>query len=534
MRRWWKPKSISTKLFALTSVLLIAFLTVLMLVQSTFFESYYQSKKMNQLKQGLANFKSLYYKSPADLSTLPKLFPELEKNLSATAAIMQLRDGLVTTGPQTKTKAIIQIDKTGQIVNSSISPLPAFEPETMMSLMTAINQFRGDTNLTRRVVDLGETASYVTRTSDRSGKYIAAVVPLSKDGITGMTDSLLLAVTSLQPVGEAAGIMKDFYLYFLLLAVLAILLLTYMYSRMISRPLIKLNNAAAQMAKLDFSVKCEVQSQDEIGSLGRTLNFLSGNLNETLGQLHTANVQLKADIEKEKELEKLRREFVASVSHELKTPISLISGYAEGLKDGIVSGARREDYLDVILEESGRMAGLVQDMLDLSQLESGKFTLTVAEFQLHELIHSTVDNMFMEFERRGIQCLLELQGPAVAYGDATRIRQVLTNLLSNASKHAAAGGNIRIRTSTVNEDVQVDIFNEGAPIPEADLPRIWETFYTVEKSHNREHAGSGIGLAIVHNILTLHGGKFGVFNTSTGVTFYFTLQLAPPEERTYA
>lgn len=526
MRGYWKPRSISTKLFALTSLLLIAFLTVLLIVQTNFFESYYQHKKINQLQDGLAEFKNRHYKSQADLNALPKLFPELEKSLSATAAIVQLRDGIVTMGPQAKTKAIVQMDRNGTLISTSSPTLPALEPESMMNLMTAVKKFRNDANLSRKVINLGESAAYLTQDTGTSGKSIAAILPLS-NGAGSSTDYVLLAVTSLQPVGEAAGIMKDFYLIFLLLAVVAILLLTYFYSRMISRPLIKLNNAASQMAKLDFTVECEARSQDELGSLGRTLNFLSGNLNATLGQLNTANEQLKADIEKEKELEKLRREFVASVSHELKTPISLISGYAEGLRDDIVSGARREEYLDVILEESSRMAGLVQDMLDLSQLESGKFKLAEANFSLRELIAGTADKMSMEASRREVELQLELHGPEYARGDAVRIGQVLTNLLSNAMKHTPEGGRIQIRTVAENGNVLVELYNEGEPIPEADLPRIWETFYTIEKSHNREHAaGSGLGLAIVRNILALLGSRFGVYNTTAGVTFYFTLRAA--------
>lgn len=520
--RYLRPQSISTKLFAITSLLLIAFLTLLLVIQSNFFESYYRHKKMNQLEAELAAFAAQHYQSPADLNALPKFIPELEERLSATAGIMQLRDGTLTLGPQARTKAIVQMDKNGNVISMS-NQSPAFEPQTLMPLMNALKRFRNDIGLTRQVADLGHTVSFLPPALGPEGASVAGVFPLASGN--GAAEYALIAAVSLQPVGEAAGILKDFYVYFLLLAVAAILLLTYLYSRMITRPLKKLNNAASQMAMLDFTVRCDVRSQDELGSLGHTLNFLSGNLDATLRQLHSANEQLKADIEKEKQLEKQRREFVASVSHELKTPISLISGYAEGIKDGIVTGTRREEYIEVILDESSRMAGLVQDMLDLAQLESGKFKLNEAKFPLHDLIRSMSDKMDMDFRRRGIQCRMDLRGSAEAYGDVSRIGQVLANLLSNASKHTPDGGTIRIQTEDDKDGVQIRVHNNGAPIPDEELPRLWETFYTVEKSHNREHAaGSGLGLAIVRNILALHGSRYGVYNTADGVTFYFTLQ----------
>lgn len=527
-------RKISTKLFVLTSLLLVFFLTLLMAVQSSFFESYYESKKTNELKTALETFRSTYYKSQDDLSGLVEQFSVFEKQYSATMAIGQMKDGSLVLGTQPRISFVQVVDKDGNSIQRQQQLLrPPVPDNGLKDALAAMSSWRENNALVRRVINLGETVSFAGQSGSANpgASTIAAVAPL-KNG--DATDNVLLAVSSLQPVGEAASIVRDFYVYFLILAIALIVLLTYLFSRMISRPLVKLNEAAGQMAKLDFTVKCEDGSRDEIGSLGGTLNFLSQNLNDTLGQLHSANEQLKADIETEKRLERLRREFVASVSHELKTPISLIGGYAEGLKDGIVQGERQEEYLDVIVQETERMANIVSDMLDLSQLEAGKFNLRKEPFRIGTLAESLTDKMFVELNKKRIHCGVELEdADAVVLGDEFRIGQVLTNLLGNAIRHTPEDGKIRIVTvegpgagvpGSVGT-IEVQLFNEGEPIPETDLPHIWDTFYTVDKSGNRGLGGSGIGLAIVKNILTLHGSKFGVRNEANGVVFFFTLPL---------
>lgn len=529
-------RKISTKLFVLTSLFLTVFLTLLMIVQSSFFESYYERKKINELKNELVAFKNSYYKGPGDVDRLTERFTEFEQRNSATIAISQVRDGILLLNTQSRMTVIQTVDKNGESIHreSKRQIITAGPDNGLRSVMTARNKWQSDSALVRRVLDLGETVALVDRSGGAGSSTIAAVTALGGELSAEYT---LIAVASLQPVGEAAGIVRDFYVYFLLLAIALIVLLTYVFSRMISRPLVKLNEAAGRMAQLDFTATCDEGSRDEIGSLGGTLNFLSQNLNDTLGQLHAANEKLKADIENEKRLERLRREFVASVSHELKTPISLIGGYAEGLRDDIVhgDGERRREYLDVIVEETERMSSIVKDMLDLSQLEAGKYKLSKEPFKIGALAGALADKMFAEPKKR-IVCEVELEDAgAVVYGDEFRIGQVLTNLLGNALKHVPEGGKIRIGTEEAagggvpgaHGAVRIEVYNDGDPIPAADLPYIWDTFYTVDKSGSREPSGgSGIGLAIVKQILTLHGSEFGVRNKETGVLFYFTLPLA--------
>ncbi|SQB92893.1 sensor histidine kinase [Clostridium tetanomorphum] len=197
-------------------------------------------------------------------------------------------------------------------------------------------------------------------------------------------------MASLQPIDEAVSVIEELYKYFSIGAVFFIVILAFIYSNMITKPLIEINKVATKMAKLDFSEKCNVKSEDEIGNMASSLNFLSENLNEALTSLKEANVKLEEDIEKERKMEKARREFVAAVSHELKTPISLIDGYAMALKDNIFGEEEKDYYLDIIIDEGRKMGSLVNDMLDLSNLESGSFKLTREEFDICNLIKFTL------------------------------------------------------------------------------------------------------------------------------------------------
>jgi signal transduction histidine kinase len=335
-------------------------------------------------------------------------------------------------------------------------------------------------------------------------------------------DEIIFAVSSLQPVNEASAVIKEFYIYFYIGAIALIIILSLVYSNMISKPLLSLNEAASNMAELDFSKKCNIAREDEIGNLANTLNFLSENLNEALNSLKRANIKLEEDIEKERLLEKMRKEFVASVSHELKTPISLISGYTEGLKDGVFEVEEREYYLDVILDESNKMGNLVSDMLDLSQLESGNFKLDKEDFYIDELINSTLKKFSALIKDKNLELHLNLIKRIKINADWTRIEQVMTNFITNALRHTCEKGFISVSMEeNKGREVCIYVENSGVHIDNEEINKIWDNFYKIDKSRNRKLGGTGIGLAIVKSILILHGYKYGVENTEKGVRFYF-------------
>lgn len=340
----------------------------------------------------------------------------------------------------------------------------------------------------------------------------------------------LFTVSSLQPVGEAVEVMRDYYLYALLFALALIAGMALLYSKMISKPLIQMNHAAAKMAKLDFSEKCKVRSRDELGNLAVNLNCLSENLNSTLQELKTANEQLQSDIEKERNLEKLRKEFISGVSHEFKTPLGIIRGFAEGLKDHIAEG-KRDHYLEVIIDEIGKMDDLVLDLLDLSRLESGMYKLKWECFCILELLREVEHRIQESITEKGIHVEYDSHASQVpVLGDVRRIEQVVMNIMSNAVRHTPKAGHIRVSLVKKEDLVMVSVENQGEPIPEAELSKVWDRFYRVEKSRGRKAGGTGLGLSIVKNIVELHGREYGVINTEEGVCFYFAVALAPEGE----
>jgi len=282
-----------------------------------------------------------------------------------------------------------------------------------------------------------------------------------------------------------------------------------------------MNNAATKMAELDFSVKCDIQSNDELGSLSQSLNTLSHNLESSLTELRDTNSKLIDDIEREKQQELIRKEFVANVSHELKTPLGIMKGFAEGIKDGIFED-KKEYYLDVIIDEIEKMNVMIFDMLEISKLESKEYTLSKNVFEIDELLKKVKFRFDPMLNDNKLTASMDLK-PYKVSGDSSKIEQVLMNLFSNAIRYSAENEKIKIRVIENNEKIRVSISNSGSYIAEEDISKIWDRFYRVEKSRNKSQGGTGLGLLIVKNILELHESEYGVRNTKDGVEFYFHL-----------
>ena len=261
-----------------------------------------------------------------------------------------------------------------------------------------------------------------------------------------------------------------------------------------------------------------------MGELAGTLNFLSFILNKTLSELESANMQLQEDIERKHKLEKMRKEFTADVSHELKTPISIIQGYAEGLKDGI--GTDDMDfYLDTIIDEANNMSTLVREMLDLSKLEIEENTLNLQHVNIHELANNIYEkyNNSITDKNFSFHYLIDDNSLLVTC-DRFRIEQALKNLLTNAVKHTPSSGLISLTIDNLDDEkIIIIVENSGSSIPENEITLIWDKFYRTDKSRSKDSGGSGLGLAITKSIFELHNSLYGASNTSDGVQFYFTL-----------
>ncbi|MDD3744923.1 MAG: HAMP domain-containing sensor histidine kinase [Anaerostipes sp.] len=297
----------------------------------------------------------------------------------------------------------------------------------------------------------------------------------------------------------------------------------FLYSKRFTRPIEEMSHAARRMSELDFDVKVKSYGDDEIGRLGESINDLSTRLEEIISELKTANVQLQNDIEKKVQIDEMRKEFLSHVSHELKTPIALIQGYAEGLKDNILDDPESQEfYCDVIGDEAKKMNKMVQKLLTLNQIEFGNNQVNMEHFDIHELIENMISANKIFFEKTHVTVEFK-EKPTYVWADEFMIEEVFGNYFSNARNHVTEGGIIRVRFEKRDTDLRVYVFNSGQHIPEEDIDKLWVKFYKVDKARTREYGGSGIGLSIVAATMNAHGKEYGVANVEGGVEFYFDL-----------
>ena len=295
-------------------------------------------------------------------------------------------------------------------------------------------------------------------------------------------------------------------------------------SRKFTNPILQLNDIANKMSKLDFSKKYRItDTEDEINELGRSINTMSDKLESTIKELQKNNIELEKDIEEKSKIDEMRKQFISDVSHELKTPIALIQGYAEGLIENVNSDEEsRKFYAEVILDETNKMDKLVKQLLELMKLEYGKREFDNEKFNINELINEVLRKCSVMINEKNIKVYFENKEPIYVYADEFYMDQIITNYLTNAIKHAEEvekETKIEIKVEKVSNKIRVSVFNTGENIPEEDLQRIWGRFYKLDSSRNRQDGGSGIGLALVKAIMNNYQNEYGVENKKNGVEF---------------
>ena len=303
-----------------------------------------------------------------------------------------------------------------------------------------------------------------------------------------------------------------------------------LYSRYITRPIVTLNGISRKMADLDFSWKCSEKREDEIGELARSFNVLSEKLSSALEQLQEANLALKEDIDREREMERQRMMFFSAVSHELKTPITIMKGQLEGMIGNIGVYRDRDKYLDRSLETACRMEGMVQEILTVSRMESD-FTIQKKEVDLSRLVEVQAGHFRELAEQKQISLQMNLEESLMVYGDPALLKRVADNLLSNALNYSPEGERVFIAVRKKDGKVFFMVENTGVTIPEDCLPHLFEAFYRVEKSRSRKTGGSGLGLYLVKMILDRHGAACTIENTAGGVLVSVSMPVLSPSEQ---
>lgn len=326
-------------------------------------------------------------------------------------------------------------------------------------------------------------------------------------------------------ISDSVSISNEFLKYICVTGIILTFVIVWFISHRVTKPLRELTELSKRMAELDFEAKFTGESNNEVGQLGAHFNMMSEKLQAVYSQLMTANNELQKDIEKKEKIDDMRKEFLSNVSHELKTPIALIQGYAEGLQECVNDDPEsRAFYCDVIMDEASKMNGLVQKLLTLNQLEFGNDQVTMERFDMAALIRNKIQSVSILAQQKEAQIFCNCPESAFVWGDEFKVEEVLTNYLSNALNHVSGEKKITVSVEQNKEQVRVTVFNTGECIPEADIDQIWDKFYKVDKARTREYGGSGVGLSIVKAIMESFHQKYGVENRADGVAFWFELQ----------
>jgi len=360
------------------------------------------------------------------------------------------------------------------------------------------------------VVGLGETTpilsnSYYFSFSDSSNRYMLIVY------------------------GEAeqiAELQQSFIRIFpfILLAVLAVaFVVSWLYSHMITKPVLAISSISEKMSNLQLDWKIDEQRTDELGILGKSLNTLSHNLSSALSELRSANKKLEADIEHEKELEQARTDFFSAVSHELKTPVTIIKGQLEGMLLGIGDYKDHEKYLARALEIANTLETMVQEILTISRLETTGDHLRQERLDCVQIVKSYLSETEDLIAEKDLQIHLDIPSATFIRGNKMLMEKVFSNLIGNAIKYSPYGASIYISAYADYEQIRFSVENTGVHIPEDSIPKLFDAFYRVEQSRSRKTGGSGLGLYIVQEILRQHGSECAVCNTKNGVKFSFTI-----------
>lgn len=437
---------------------------------------------------------------------------------------------VMTNGDITSDEFGLELRKTCDMYNIGLLVIDA-------ASNTQISSTRDVDKLLRRLYDNffrpGSDTEYLDETDNY---YMARVMDKSTNTeyleMWGLLDngSLFLIRSPVESIRDSVNLSNRFLAYVGMITTLISAALIWFVTTRITKPIMELKKISEEMTKLNFETKYESRGQNEIDLLGEHMNELSSTLEKTISELKTANNELMRDIEKKEQIDEMRKEFLSNVSHELKTPIALIQGYAEGLKEGINDddAESRNFYCDVIMDEAGKMNTMVRKLLDLNQLEFGNDVVTMERFDITALVKNFIASAEILITQNEVNIRVDEAAPIYVWADEFKTEEIIRNFFSNAMNHVNGDKIIEIKYRLIEEEhanrVRISVFNTGEPIPEESLPHIWEKFYKVDKARTREYGGSGVGLSIVKAIMESMNQHYGVINYTNGVEFWFELE----------
>ena len=387
-----------------------------------------------------------------------------------------------------------------------------------------VNYFNGASPVATEVYL--ETEDYIIYKSydQRLGSYqIDCIGLVGDDNDTGFVMS-----TPLESIRETVQLTNRLLIILGLIAAVIGAVIIYLVTASLTRPILELSGLSEEMAHLNFDARYQGRQKNEIGVLGESMNQMSDRLHETIENLRTANEQLEKDLKEKERIDEMRRLFLSNVSHELKTPIALIQGYSEGLKDGITEDPESmEFYCDVIIDEAQKMNTIVKRLLNLDEIETGNMQMNREVFNLSEVLEGVAKSSRMLADE-DCELVMNFAPEIMVDADEFMIEQVVQNYLSNAYHYVGHPGTVTVTAEVWNGTAHVSVHNTGSYIPEEDIDHVWDKFYKVDKARTRAYGGSGIGLSIVKAIMHNHGCPYGVSNRDGGVDFWFELPIRDP------
>ena len=501
-----KRRSIRFKFFVAISAVTLVFIGVLLILNLFFYEDYYMLMRRGELRDAYQGIRNSY---SGDIEEMMTVLDNYESQTAIRMAVVCSDGTVLYTSFNTRSDE-------GNADTQNPFQLPDFDlldqQRRGYTILQSIAQ-----NVSWNTLD-SHSYQFLNVTLWDNDQYLCLAGVLDNQA-----DKCLFAYMPYAYIEQNSSLNLVFLVIAGGCALLICLIFAYGVSRWFSRPLIAMAGLADRMSELDFSTKYQGRSTDEIGQLGQSLNRLSAYLEQTIRELRQSNEQLAQEIKEKERIDNMRQEFIVNVSHELKTPIALIQGYAEGLTAGVADDPEdRKYYCDTIADEADHMNKLVMQLLNLSRLELGAEQTYSEDIDLHELCAEAVRKTAVLCESRGLT--VEYDDTCITVRtDGDLLDQVLMNYLSNAIRYTVDGGKIKISAKQTGDCVRLTIFNEGDGLPEEELPKIWEKFYRTDRARTREAGGTGIGLSLVRAIAdTLHG-SCGVENVEGGIVFWFEL-----------
>lgn len=501
-----KRRSIRFKFFVAISAVTLVFIGVLLILNLFFYEDYYMLMRRGELRDAYQGIRNSY---SGDIEEMMTVLDNYESQTAIRMAVVCSDGTVLYTSFNTRSDE-------GNADTQNPFQLPDFDlldqQRRGYTILQSIAQ-----NVSWNTLD-SHSYQFLNVTLWDNDQYLCLAGVLDNQA-----DKCLFAYMPYAYIEQNSSLNLVFLVIAGGCALLICLIFAYGVSRWFSRPLIAMAGLADRMSELDFSTKYQGGSTDEIGQLGQSLNRLSAYLEQTIRELRQSNEQLAQEIKEKERIDNMRQEFIVNVSHELKTPIALIQGYAEGLTAGVADDPEdRKYYCDTIADEADHMNKLVMQLLNLSRLELGAEQTYSEDIDLHELCAEAVRKTAVLCESRGLT--VEYDDTCITVRtDGDLLDQVLMNYLSNAIRYTVDGGKIKISAKQTGDCVRLTVFNEGDGLPEEELPKIWEKFYRTDRARTQEAGGTGIGLSLVRAIAdTLHG-SCGVENVEGGIVFWFEL-----------